>query len=229
MFVFPLVAAHVGAVFSLHVFRQFRARRKPYQAAWGAALAMFAAAAFFETAGIARGWHPLVYRGYYFFGVINVGWLAIGTIYLLAPRRVGHTASLVMGVASLAALAAVFMARVDPDLLQRNLIPPRGTIGDPAPLVALLINLPGSVALIGGAAYSAWAALKRGVAPSRVVGTAMIAVGAFVVAGGHSYAQLQGSYYIVLPLAEAAGIAVMFAGYLAVEAQRWPSWRARAA
>jgi hypothetical protein len=229
VFVLPLVAALVGAVFSLHVLRQYRSRRKPYQAAWAAALALFAAAAFFETAGIARGWQPLVYRGYYYFGVINVGWLAVGTVYLLAPRRVGNAAALIMGVVSLGALATVLLASVDQGLLVRSLVPPRGVIGNPAPLVALIINLPGALVLVGGAAYSAWRALQRQAPVGRVLGLAMIAVGAFIVAGGHSYAQLQGSAYFVLPVAEAAGIATMFAGYLTIEGRRWALGRARAA
>jgi hypothetical protein len=49
-----------------------------------------------------------------------------------------------------------------------------------------------------------------------------------VVAGGHSYAQVRG-LYVIQPAAEALGIAVMFAGYLAVEVMGRPVPRPEAA
>jgi hypothetical protein len=52
-----------------------------------------------------------------------------------------------------------------------------------------------------------------------VLGLAVLAAGAFIVAGGHSYAQTKG-VYIAQPLSEALGILAMFAGYLVVEARR---------
>ena len=219
MFVVPLIAALAGAGFAATVLNQFRSRRRPYQAAWAAALAMFAAGAAFETVGIAAGWTALTYKSYYLFGaVLNVGWLGVGTLYLLAPRRVGHIAAAVMGLISVAALAGVLAAPTDAGLLQAR-VPGRGAIGAPAPIFALVSNLPGSVILIGGAAWSAWQAFRRKAPGSRVLGTALIAAGAFIVAGGHSYAQLSG-FYVIQPAAEAAGILIMFGGYLAVESRR---------
>jgi hypothetical protein len=228
MFIVPLLAAIVGAVFAAAVLNQFRSRHRPYQAAWGAALAMFAAGAAFETFGIAAGWNAASYKGYYLFGaILNVGWLGVGTIYLLAPRRAGDVAALVMGLISLAALAGVAVSPTNAALLQAQ-VPGRGAIGQPAPIFPLLTNLPGSVILIGGAAWSAWQALRRNAPAGRVLGTALIAAGAFVVAGGHSYAQVRG-LYVIQPAAEAIGIALMFAGYLAVEVMGRLGVRPRAA
>ena len=139
---------------------------------------MFALGAGFETVGIAGGWTPAAYKGYYLFGaVLNVGWLGVGTVYLLAPRRAGHVAAVVMGLISLAALVGILVAPTDPMLLKSQ-VPGRGAIGSPAPLFPLLTNLPGSLILIGGAAWSAWQAFKRSAPASRVLGTALIAAGA---------------------------------------------------
>jgi hypothetical protein len=52
-----------------------------------------------------------------------------------------------------------------------------------------------------------------------VVGLAVLAAGAFIVAGGHSYAQSRG-VYAAQPLSEAFGIVAMFTGYLVIEARR---------
>jgi hypothetical protein len=51
-----------------------------------------------------------------------------------------------------------------------------------------------------------------------VLGLAILAAGAFIVAGGHSYAQSKG-VYVAQPLSEAAGIIAMFGGFLVIEAR----------
>ena len=87
VFVIPLIAGAVGGAFAAVVGRQYLSRRKTYQAIWAIALAMFAAAALFETAGQAFGWSDATYRGYYLFGgLLNVGWLGLGSLLLLARR-----------------------------------------------------------------------------------------------------------------------------------------------
>jgi hypothetical protein len=52
-----------------------------------------------------------------------------------------------------------------------------------------------------------------------VLGLAVLAAGAFIVAGGHTLARTKG-VYVVQPLSEALGIAAMFTGYLVIEARR---------
>ena len=57
---------------------------------------------------------------------------------------------------------------------------------------------------------------------------ALLAAGALIVAGTHTVAQVR-NLYAVQPVGEAIGILVMFAGYLAVEAQPSPTRRRSAA
>jgi hypothetical protein len=226
VFWLPLAACLVGLSFAVAVASQFRARRRPYQAAWALALLLFALASQQEAVGILRGWDDLTYKGYYLFGgVLDVGWLAVGTVYLLAPRRIGTAAAALMGIASVAGAVAVMLSHTDPNLL-RAATPGRGAITGPATLFAPLINIPGSVVLIGGAALSAYRGFRRRAPSGRVAGTTLIAAGAFIVAFGHSLAQVRG-VYAIQPAAEAAGIVVMFAGYLSVEGQRRPLARSR--
>src|SRR5258708_38320362 len=96
VFVIPLIAGAVGGAFAAVVGRQYLSRRKPYQAIWAVALAMFAAAALFETAGQAFGWADGSYKGYYLFaGLLNVGWLGRGSLLLITSRQVGRIAMIV--------------------------------------------------------------------------------------------------------------------------------------
>ncbi|OLD50309.1 MAG: hypothetical protein AUI42_03920 [Actinobacteria bacterium 13_1_40CM_2_65_8] len=218
MFVIPLIAAAVGATFAVVVGRQYMRRRKPYQAIWALALAMFGVAAAFETVGQLAGWSDATYKGYYLFGgLLNVGWLGIGSLLLLVPMRVGRVAVIVMVLISLVSVVAVLAAHTNPTLLKAQ-VPGRGAIDVPGAL-PLLTNLGGSLLLVGGAAYSAWRSARAGAPRNRVLGLAILAAGAFIVAGGHSYAQSKG-VYIAQPVSEALGIVAMFAGFLVIEARR---------
>ena len=226
MFLIPAVAGVVGVAFGALVLRQFRQRRRPHQAAWGFALLLFGLAALFEAAGIAGGWTPAEYRGYYLLGgILNVGWLGVGSLYVL-HRAAGHVGAVVMAVVTVAAVPAVLVAPVDAHLLAAA-VPARGAIGAPATYFPIFTNAAGSIVLIGGAAWAAWRAWRTRGAAHRLVGMVLIAAGAFVVAGTHSFAQVRGAY-AVQPLGEAVGIVVMFVGYLAVEARTADAGRASA-
>jgi hypothetical protein len=217
VFVIPLIAGAVGGAFAAVVARQYLSRRKAYQAIWALALAMFAAAALFETAGQAFGWSDATYKGYYLFGgLLNVGWLGLGSFLLLTSQRVGRIATIVMVLLSIAGLVAVILANTDANLLKAQ-VPARGAIDVPV-ILPLITNLGGSLLLIGGAAWSAWRAARAGAPRNRVVGLAVLAAGAFIVAGGHSFAQTRG-VYAAQPISEALGIVAMFVGYLVVEAR----------
>jgi hypothetical protein len=218
VFVIPLIAAVVGAAFAVVVGRQYLRRRKPYQAIWALALAMFGVAAAFETAGQLAGWSDATYKGYYLFGgLLNVGWLGIGSLLLLVPPRVGRWAVIVMVLISLISVVAVLASHTNPSLLKSQ-VPARGAIDVPG-VLPLITNLGGSLLLVGGAAWSAWKSARAGAPRNRVLGLAILAAGAFVVAGGHSYAQSKG-VYAAQPLSEAVGIIAMFAGFLVIEARR---------
>jgi hypothetical protein len=215
MFLVPLLAGVVGLSFAVVVAFQFTRRRKPYQAVWAAALGMFALAALFETLGTEAGWSDATYKGYYLFGgLLNVGWLGVGSVLLLSPGRVGQIAVIAMGVVSVVSVAAVAVSHTDASLLLAA-VPAAGAISVPVGLPALT-NIAGSLLLIGGAGWSAWKAYRGHAPANRVIGTALIAAGAFIVAGGHSYARTKG-VYVLQPLSEALGIILMFGGYLEVE------------
>jgi hypothetical protein len=178
---------------------------------------MFAAAALFETAGQAFGWSDGSYRGYYLFGgLLNVGWLGLGSLLLITSPRVGRIATIVMVLISIVCLFAVILAHTDANLLKAQ-VPARGAISVPS-ILPLITNLGGSLLLIGGAAWSAWRAARAGAPRNRVVGLVLLAAGAFIVAAGHSLAQTRG-VYVAQPLSEALGIAAMFVGYLVIESR----------
>ena len=81
-------AALLALAFAFSTLERWLDRRKPHEAAWTAALFLFAAASLSLWAGAAFGWNGLWFRLFYLFGaIVNVPYLALGTVYLLADRR----------------------------------------------------------------------------------------------------------------------------------------------
>ena len=225
--VFAALAALIGGAFGLAVLNQYRTRRKPYQLVWGAALIMFGIAALCEAIGLAAGWSAADYKAYYLFGaLLNVGWLAVGEVYLLAPGRAGRAAAIVMAIITLVSLIRVLIATADPGQLHAQFPDDRKTLDVPGVLPAVTNSL-ASVILVLGAAWSAWRAYRRTAPWGLVAGTALIAAGAFVVAAFHGGAVVAHAPAL-RPVSEAVGIAIMFAGYLVLEAER-PTLQTRTA
>jgi len=226
MIFYPLVATLISAAFAVTLWVQYRAKHRPYLLAWAVALAFYAIAALTEVIGAASGWNPLLYRTYYYFGaIVLVGVLALGTIYLLAPRF-SRIALWTLIVLAAIGLAAVLGAQLQALKLETRQVPNADTIAAQgglfnvlAILMAALINILGTVILVGGAAWSAYGAWRRGGASSRVLANVLIAAGALIVATASSLTRVF-HVYDVFYVGQAIGVLVMFGGFLA--AQRAP-------
>ena len=223
---YPLVATVISAIFAATLWRQYRRKSRAYLLAWSIALAVYAVAALTEVIGAAGGWSPMLYRIYYFFGGITVvGVLALGTIYLLAPRF-GRAALGLLVLLAAIGLVGIVGANLQTGLLETHQVPSadairleHGAFNVIAILMAAVLNSVGSVILIGGALWSAYGAWRRGGAPSRLVANILIAAGAFVVAGASTLFRVFHVYELFY-IGQAIGVLVMFGGFLA--AQRAP-------
>jgi hypothetical protein len=223
---YALAATLISAAFATTLWVQYRARPRPYLLVWAIALALYAIAALTEVIGAAGGWTAFLYRTYYYFGaIILVGVLALGTIFLLAPRF-SRVALWTLIVLAAIGLAAVLGAQLQAAKLETHQVPDADTIQVQgglfsvlAILMAILINSVGSIILIGGAAWSAYAAWRRGGASSRIAANGLIAAGAFIVASASSLTRVF-HVYEVFYVGQAIGVLVMFGGFLA--AQRAP-------
>ena len=216
MWVFPLAAAGVAGAFSLSLSRGWTARRRPNLLAWAVALAMFALASGAAAWGLLWGWSSGVFRTYYLFGaVVNVPVLALGSIYLLAPRAAGHVAAAVVAGASLWAAFKVMSAPLDPVALAVSSIPVgSAVIGESSRALSRIYSYAGFVVVVGGALWSAYRLRRRDQDDLRRLAAAnsLIALGTLVVAVASGFARYgRGAVFAVGLL---AGISVMFAGFL---------------
>src|SRR3954471_1645988 len=104
-------ASVVAVAFALCLAERWVVRRRPHELAWSVALFLFAAGALALWAGAALGWQGWSFRLFYVFGaVLNVPFLALGTVYLLAGPRVGHRAAAVVALTGAFAAGVVLSA-----------------------------------------------------------------------------------------------------------------------
>lgn len=80
-------------------------------------------------------------------------------------------------------------------------------------LMTPLFNTFGTVALVGGAIYSAWVFWRRRIMPHRVVSNILIAVGAILPAVGGTHMRLGGGLQLFY-IFELLGIIIIFIGFL---------------
>jgi hypothetical protein len=214
-----IVASAISAVFAWVVFTRFTLSGRPAFAAWTAGLLIFAAAAACQAIGEHSGFDAPLFRAFYLLGgVLGVIWLSMGTLFLLAPRRVAGTATLILGVVTLALAVDAAVVHVDGSRLNTT----AGVLGDAISqgsalrVGAVVLNIIGTLILVGGSGWSAYRLLRDRGGADRVVCNVLLTVGAFVIAAGFSAAKLAGGSLDTLGLYEAIGIAIMFAGFLSL-------------
>jgi hypothetical protein len=100
----------------------------------------------------------------------------------------------ILGIASAYAALRVFGAELDPSLLTTSVQTGTELSGDAiiTPGIRTLtpfFNIYGTVALVGGALYSAWIFYRKRVLLHRAIGNILIAVGALAAAFGGSFSR----------------------------------------
>jgi hypothetical protein len=214
-----IVAAAVSVIFAWVVFTRFTLTGRPAFAAWTTGLLIFAAAATCQAIGERTGFNAPLFRAFYLLGgVLGVIWLSMGTLFLLAPRRVARAATLTLVAVTLALAVDAAVVQVDTSRLGSA----SGVLGDaishgsPLQLGAVVLNILGTLILVGGSGWSAYRLVRDHGGVDRVVCNVLLTAGAFVIAAGFSAAKIVGGSLDTLGIYEAIGIAVMFAGFLSI-------------
>jgi hypothetical protein len=204
----PLITTLVSGAFAVAVAMQYARKRRPSQLAWAIGLLLFAVAAFMGYLARSGGATDIEYRLFYLFGAItNVAWLALGTVFIVAPKYGRAALALVLALSAVA-VYAVFASPVDIAVaVDTGKGYPDGSL--PRILAAI-----GSLILIGGALWSAWVFFRRRNQGRRAVANAVIALGVFIVAAGGTVAFTGASG--ILELTNLLGVSVMFVGFLLI-------------
>ncbi len=213
----PALAGLLGLAFALHVAHRWRHHPTSSNLHWALGLGLFALASFLEAWAAHTGWTPWTYRVYFPAAAGLVGLLGAGTIHLARPRtRLAHTATILtvtlLAVAALGPLTIPLETTTpvgDPAQPLNQWGPELGSdavaFPHPARVAFLLLNVLGGLALVGGALASWWT--------RRETGVLLIGLGALLPFTGGSLSTL--GIADARLLAQAAGVAMMYGGFLA--------------
>ncbi|MBI4885248.1 MAG: hypothetical protein HY826_14465 [Actinobacteria bacterium] len=203
-------ATLVASAFALSTFDRWLRRHRPHDLAWTVSLAMFAigAAALWWAESV--GWSLGAFRVFYLAGaVLNVPWLALGTVYLLSGQAVGDRVRGGLVLLSGFATGVVLFAPTRTGA-SGNELPTGSEVFGVAPrILAAAGSGVAAVVIIGGAVVSAWRASPRRL----VAGNLLIALGTLVLSGSGTIAGRLGkdrAFAITLLV----GICLLFVGFL---------------
>jgi len=214
----PFSSTLVTAAFAAAVLARYSRRGGTHLLFWGIGLILYGLGTFSE-AFLGLAWSPFVLRVWYISGaMLTAAWLGQGTLYLLV-RRPGLANALATGltIVSLAAIVSVFLAPMTntaydtslPAPIQYKAIMVRSSL---MTTLTILLNIYGTILLVGGALYSAFLFWRKRVLAHRVIANVLIAAGALMPATAGTFVKLGLADWLYL--SELLGAAVMFIGFL---------------
>ena len=215
--VLPFISTLVVFVFAFFVLQRYRQRGGMHTLLWGLGFVMYGLGTFSE-AYLAFGYSSFILHSWYLFGaILTPAWLGQGTIFLLIRRRnVANILLIVLIVASLFTALHVFSLPTK-DALYDVAKPVSSQYKDIMERTSLTTTLLaifaayGTLALVGGALYSAYIFWRKRILPHRVLGNVLLAAGALSPAlGGVLVARGLGDFLFI---SELLGAIVMFIGF----------------
>lgn len=209
---FPIISSILSAMCAIVVASDARRKPRPDKIIWTLAFLMFALAAGADAAGRAIEWTPWLARLYYATGpALVVAYLAIGQLYLLAPRGMAR-----FGAGGTMLVTALWVTMVWSAPIDRSRLALDGwdaiERGPEMVAITIAINSIGTVIIVGGTAYSVWRFWRTRVMRNRMIGCALICAGTLAVAAGGSLTRL--GHYEYLYIAMSIGVGLIFLGVL---------------
>lgn len=217
--ILPFISTIIMLVFAANVFQRYAARRAPHYLFWGIGLLMYGAGNFAE-AYLALAWNQWILLLWYLCGaMLTAAWLGQGTIFLLI-RKPGVARGTAWGLlaVSVVAVAAVLSTGVDGSAFAtgvpvsaqyKSLMDRNGLVI----LLTVLLNIYGTIGLVGGALWSTYLFARKRVLPHRVVGNILIAAGALLPASAGTLIKFGLGDWLYL--SELFGAIIMFSGFIA--------------
>jgi hypothetical protein len=225
-------ATLVALAFTMSTLDRWLARHRRYDRAWTIALAMFTVASASLWVGSAAGWNGASFRTFFLFGaILNVPWLALGTVELLGGPRWGRPATAAVALVSAFAAGVLAVAPLEGPVPSDDL--PKGSdlFAALPRILAAVCSGGAALVIIGGAVWSVVRLRQgrtRGAAgaasdPRRLVaGNILIAAGTLTLsASGTLNARLGAETAFAVTLL--AGVTLLFAGFLVATGATAPS------
>jgi hypothetical protein len=218
--IIPILSTIVTFAFAAAVLARWRYKKGPHLLLWGLGLIWYGLGTLSEVI-LALTFNPLVLKLWYLSGaVLTAAWLGQGTVYLLVRKRgVANSLMAFLGVASLAALLLLLLAPISLAAVSFNTRLPASTQykdilvrSDWIIRLTILLNIYGTLALVGGAIYSAFLFWRKHVLVQRMLGNILIAAGALMPAVGGSF--VRAGLPDFLYFSEFLGVVIMYGGFM---------------
>jgi len=214
----PYLSTIVTFVFAIAVYNRYRQRGGMHLLLWAFGLLLYGIGTLSEVI-LGLTFSVFALKVWYLTGaMLTAAWLGMGTVHLLI--RKGNTAMLltwVLAGISVLAFILVMMAPVTSTAYDvtrpvseqyKEIFTRNGWII----LLTILLNIYGTLTLVGGAIYSAYLFWRKKILVNRMFGNILIAVGALSPAMGGSL--LRAGLTDMLYLSELIGAILMFIGFL---------------
>ena len=220
MHIIPFLSTLVTFAFAAAVFSRFLKRRGAHLLFWTIGLLFYGIGTLAEVI-LGFTFNGLVLKLWYLSGaMLTAAWLGQGTIHLLV--RKGRLAWILTGLlAAVSILAATLI-----------LLPPLSTTtpayqltqaissqykqfltrGSLTIILTILLNIYGTLTLVGGAIYSAIIFWRKRVMLNRMIGNILIAAGALAPAMAGSFVRM--GLADALYLSELIGVVLMYIGFI---------------
>jgi hypothetical protein len=216
----PFISTLVTFAFAAAVFARYLKRRGPHLLLWTIGLIFYGLGTLSEVI-LGFTFSGLVLKLWYLSGaMLTAAWLGQGTIHLLVRKRgIALTLTGILVAVSLLAAALVLSAPLTPAAASYHVTQPISsqykdilTRGGLTIILTILLNIYGTLALVGGAAYSAIIFWRKRVLLHRMIGNILIAVGAMAPAMAGSFVKM--GLPDLLYLSELIGVVVMYVGFI---------------
>lgn len=214
----PYLSTLVTFIFVAAVYNRYRQRGGIHLLLWATGLLFFGLGTLSEVL-LSLTFNAFILKIWYLTGaMLTAAWLGMGTVHLLI--RKGNAAKIVTWILAIISLLVFILVMFAP------VISSNYDIGRPASeqykeiftrggliiLFTILLNIYGTITLVGGAIYSAFLFWRKKVLANRMFGNILIAVGALSPAMGGSL--LKAGYTDMLYLSEFVGVILMYIGFV---------------
>jgi hypothetical protein len=185
--IFELLACVLALIACVFIFDQHLEHPRPYKLLWSLGLLFYGIAAGAAFVAAASHWSVPTYKTWYYFGgVLTAAYLGLGSLSLLAPRRVSRWAVAAAVVISVyVGLRLLFLPVTSTQAHELttwsfdtitnakyfSITPPDALI----PLI--IMNISGALMLFGGAVWSAWSFYRKHAPAYRLTSMLFLALG----------------------------------------------------
>lgn len=216
----PFLSTLVTFAFAAAVFTRYLRRRGPHLLLWTIGLVFYGIGTLAEIV-LGFTFSGLMLKLWYLTGaMLSAPWLGQGTIHLLVRKRgVAWTLTGIVAAVSLLAAVLVLSAPLTPAAGSYNVTQPISsqykdilTRGGLTVLLTVLLNIYGTLTLVGGAIYSAIIFGRKHVLFNRMIGNILIAAGAMAPAMAGSFVKM--GMVNMLYLSELIGVILMYVGFI---------------